>query len=167
VSLRLRRHREIYAMLTSIAVLLAIHIVSVVFWVGGMAFAYTILRPAAGPMEAPVRLAMWARVFARFLPWVGVSVVALLVTGFAMIFMIFGSMGAAPLYVNLMMGLGIIMMLIYLHLTFAPYKRLRRDVERGAFPEAGQALNQIRMLVGINIVIGIITVVIGGTGRYW
>jgi len=151
----------------TIALLLAIHIVSVVFWVGGMAFAYTILRPAAGPLEAPVRLALWARVFARFLPWVGVSVAALLVTGFAMIFAMFGSMGAAPLYVNLMMVLGIIMMLIYLHLSFAPYKRLRENVERGAFPDAGKALHQIRMLVGINTIIGLITVIVGGTGRYW
>jgi len=151
----------------TIALLLAIHVVSVVFWVGGMAFAYTILRPAAGPMEAPVRLAMWARVFARFLPWVGVSVVALLITGFALIFLAFGGIASAPLYVNLMMGLGIVMMLIYLHLTFAPYKRLREAVERGAFPEAGQALHQIRVLVGINTTIGLITVIVGGTGRYW
>lgn len=151
----------------TIALLLAIHIVSVVFWVGGMAFAYTILRPAAGPMEAPVRLALWARVFARFLPWAGASALALLVTGFAMIFMLFGGMAAVPLYVNLMLGLGIAMMLIYLHLTFAPYKRLRAAVERGAFPEAGKALHQIRMLVGINTTIGVITVIIGGTGRYW
>ena len=151
----------------TIALLLAIHIVSVVFWVGGMAFAYTILRPAAGPMEAPVRLAMWARVFARFLPWVGVSVVALLVTGFAMIMLMFGSMGAAPFYVNLMMGLGIVMMLIYLHLAFASFKRLRNAVDNGAFPEAGKALHQIRILVGINLIIGALTVIVGGTGRYW
>ena len=151
----------------TIAILLAIHIVSVVFWVGGMAFAYTILRPAAGPMEAPVRLAMWARVFARFLPWVGVSAAALLITGFAMIFMLFGGMATTPIYVHLMLGLGIVMMLIYLHLVFAPFKRLRAAVERGAFPEAGKALHQIRLLVGINLIIGTITVIVGGTGRYW
>jgi uncharacterized membrane protein len=106
-------------------------------------------------------------VFARFLPWVGASVVALLVTGFAMIFLLFGGMAALPLYVNLMLGLGIVMMLIYLHLTFAPYKRLRQNVERGAFREAGKALHQIRVLVGINLIIGALTVIIGGTGRYW
>ena len=42
------------------------------------------------------------------------------------------------------------MMLIYLHLLFAPYKRLRRAVDDAAWPEAGKALSQIRMLVGIN-----------------
>lgn len=151
----------------TIALLLAIHIVSVVFWVGGMAFAYMILRPSAGPLDPPVRLALWARVFARFLPWVGVSAVALLITGFGMIMLIFGSMAATPLYVHLMLGIGIVMMLLYLHLVFAPFKRLRNAVAAGAFAEAGKALNQIRMLVGINLALGVITTIIGGTGRYW
>jgi uncharacterized membrane protein len=150
-----------------LVLMLAIHIVSVVYWVGGMAFAYTVLRPSAGPLDPPVRLALWRRVFARFLPWVGVSVVALLITGVAMIFQMFGSMGAAPPYVHAMLGLGILMMLLYLHLLFAPWKRLRNAVDAGAFPEAGKALNQIRMLVGINLILGVITIIVGGTGRYW
>ena len=33
-----------------LALLLAAHVVAAVFWVGGMAFAYMILRPAAGPL---------------------------------------------------------------------------------------------------------------------
>ena len=150
-----------------LTLLLAVHILAVVFWVGGMAFAYTILRPAAGPLEAPVRLSLWARVFAGFLPWVGVSILALLVSGFWMIFILFGGMGNVPLYVNLMLGLGVVMMLLYLHLLFAPYKRLRRAVDAGAWPEAGKALHQIRMLVGVNTVIGVIVIIVGGTGRYW
>jgi uncharacterized membrane protein len=150
-----------------LVLLLAAHILAVVFWVGGMAFAYTILRPAAGPLEPPVRLSLWRRVFASFLPWVGLSIVVLLATGFWMIFILFGSMAAVPLYVNLMLGIGLLMMLIYLHLLFAPYKRLRRAVDAGTWPEAGKALHQIRMLVGINTILGVIVIAIGGTGRYW
>lgn len=151
----------------SLIVSLAIHLVAAVFWVGGMAFAYMILRPAAGPLDPPMRLPLWRRVFARFLPWVGVSVVALLATGFTMIFQMYGGMANLPLYVNLMMGIGIIMMLLYLHLFFAPWKRFRMAVDRGAFPDAAKALNQIRMLVAINLTLGVITIIIGGTGRYW
>jgi uncharacterized membrane protein len=151
----------------SLIVFLAIHLVAAVFWVGGMAFAYMILRPAAGPLDPPMRLPLWRRVFARFLPWVGVSVVALLATGFTMIFQMYGGMANLPLYVNLMMGIGIIMMLLYLHLFFAPWKRLRTAVDRGAFPDSAKALHQIRMLVAINLTLGVITIIIGGTGRYW
>jgi uncharacterized membrane protein len=151
----------------SMTLLLAAHVLAAVFWVGGMAFAYTILRPAAGPLEPPLRLSLWRRVFAGFLPWVGVSIVVLLASGFWMIFILFGSMADLPLYVNLMLGIGIVMMLIYLHLVFAPYKRLRRAVDAGTWPEAGKALHQIRMLVGSNTILGVIVLVIGGTGRYW
>ncbi len=59
-----------------LVLLLAAHILAAVFWVGGMAFAYTILRPAAGAIEPPVRLTLWRDVFGRFLPWVGLAIVA-------------------------------------------------------------------------------------------
>ena len=55
-----------------------------------------------------------------------------------------------------MQGLGILMVLLYLHLFFAPWKRFRRALDQGALPEAGKALNQIRMIVAINLALGII-----------
>ena len=83
-------------MLTLLVVLLlAAHILGALFWVGGMAFAYTMLRPAAGSLEAPVRLTLWRDVFRRFLPWVGVSILALLVSGYAMLFLIYGGFARA------------------------------------------------------------------------
>jgi uncharacterized membrane protein len=146
-----------------IAVLLAVHLLAAVFWVGGMAFAYWVLRPAAGPLDPSVRLLLWRRVFSRFLAWVGVSVVALLATGLAMMVLVFGD----PLYVRVMAGAGIIMMLLYLHLVFAPWRRFRAALDGGALPEAARRLNQIRIIVAINLLLGIVTLVVGGTGRYW
>ncbi len=151
----------------AILLLLAMHLLAVVFWVGGMAFAYTMLRPAAVGLEPPARLPLWRRVFARFLPWVGVSIVALLVSGFGMIFLVFGGFKGLPLFIHIMTGLGLLMMLLYLHLVFAPWKRFREAVDRNAFPEAAKRLNQIRIIVGINLMLGVITIVVGGTGRYW
>lgn len=150
-----------------LVLMLALHLIAAVYWVGGMAFAYTVLRPAAGPLEPPVRLPLWARVFAGFLPWVGVGVVLLLVSGFAMMALMFGGPASAPLYVNLMAAVGIVMTLLYLHLVFAPWRRFRQAIDRGAFPEAAKSLNQIRIIVATNLVLGIVTLVIGGTGRFW
>jgi uncharacterized membrane protein len=147
--------------------LLAIHLIAAVFWVGGIAFAYAVLRPAAGVLDPAMRLPLWRRVFARFLPWVGVAIVALLVSGFAMMFLIFGSLAGAAPYVHAMTTTGIIMMLLYLHLVFAPWRRFRNAVDRGELPEAGKSLNQMRIIVGINVLLGALTIVIGGTGRYW
>jgi len=149
------------------ALLIALHILSAVFWVGGMAFAYTVLRSAAGALEPPVRLGLWRRVFAKFLPWVGVAIVLLLISGYGMIVTVFGGFRDLPMYVNVMQGVGLVMMLVYLHLVFAPWKRFRSAVDGGIWPEAAKHLNQIRVLVGVNLILGVVTILAGATGRYW
>lgn len=150
-----------------LALLLALHLLAALFWVGGMAFAYWVLRPAAGPLDPPVRLPLWRRVFATFLPWVGAAIVVLLATGYAMIAVYFGGFAGAPAYVNVMQGLGLIMVLLYLHLFFAPWRRFRTAVDQNVLPDAAKALNQIRQIVAINLALGIAVVIVGGTGRYW
>jgi uncharacterized membrane protein len=66
-----------------------------------------------------------------------------------------------------MHGVGLLMIAIYLHLWFAPYKRFRVALTAGDIPAAGANLNQIRILVTINLVIGLAISVVGSTGRYW
>jgi uncharacterized membrane protein len=144
-----------------------LHVISVVIWVGGMFFAYVILRPvAAGQLEPPARLTLWAGVFDGFFPWVWTSVVAVLATGFWMIFAVFGGMANVGLYVHAMLGLGIVMMLIFFHVYFAPYRRLKRAVAAQDWPAGGKSLAQIRVMVGINTLIGLATIAIGSAGRY-
>jgi uncharacterized membrane protein len=149
------------------ALLLALHLLAALFWVGGMAFAYLVLRPAAGPLDPPVRLPLWRGVFGIFLPWVGVSIAVLLGSGYAMLFLYFGGFRGAPTYVDIMQVLGIMMVLLFLHLVFAPWRRFRGAADQGALPDAAKQLNQIRIIVAINLVLGIATVLVGGTGRYW
>ena len=137
-----------------------LHILAVVIWVGGMFFAYMALRPvAASQLEPPVRLKLWVGVFARFFPWVWASIVVILVTGFWVI-SIYGGFKGLPMYINVMMTTGIIMMFIFFHVFFAPYKRLKQAVDAEDWPTAGKKLAQIRMLVGINTVIGFLTIAI-------
>ncbi len=149
----------------SLAVLL--HVIAVVVWVGGMFFAHQVLRPvAAGQLEPPARLTLWVGVFGRFFPWVWACVAVILATGFWLIFSKYGGMGSSPLFVHAMLGLGILMMLIFMHVFFAPYARLKRAVAAQDWPAGGKALSQIRMLVGINTLIGMLTIAIGAGGRY-
>ena len=144
-----------------------LHVIAVVIWVGGMFFAYMFLRPvAAAQLEPPVRLNLWAGVFSNFFPWVWVCVAVVLLTGLWMIFAVFGGMGKVGLYVHAMLGLGILMMLIFTHVYFAPFKRLKRAVAAKDWPAGGKALSQIRVLVGINTTIGMVTIAIGAGGRY-
>jgi hypothetical protein len=52
------------------AILIRLHTLAAVVWVGGMFFAYNVLRPSTGPLEPAERLALWQRVLSRFFPWV-------------------------------------------------------------------------------------------------
>jgi uncharacterized membrane protein len=79
----------------------------------------------------------------------------------------FGGFAKIGTYVHVMMGLGILMMLIYAHLYFAPWRRFRRAVAAGEWPVAAKYIDQIRLLVTINLVLGLITVVVGAAGRYY
>ena len=149
-----------------LSLLLPLHVLSIVLWVGGMLFAHMMLRPvAASQLEPPQRLPLWVGVFGRFFPWVWLCVVTVLLTGLGMMFGYYAGF-KAPLYVHAMFGLGIVMMLIFMHVFFAPYGRLKRAVAMQDWPAGGKALGQIRQLVGVNMSIGVVNVAIATAGRY-
>jgi uncharacterized membrane protein len=146
------------------AIAVIFHALSAVVWVGGMFFAHQVLRPAAVVLEPGPRLLLWSRVLGRFFAWVIAAIVLLLLSGYAMIFEVFGGFG---LYIQLMMGIGILMMLLFFHLYFAPWRRFQAAVGRQDWAEGGRQLGQIRTIVTVNLVLGLIVVAIGSSGRYW
>ena len=151
-----------------LSLMILLHVIAAVAWVGGMIFAHGFLRPVAvDVLEPPQRLTLWVGVFNRFFKVVWASVILLPLTGNAMIFMIWGSFSVAPLYAHLMNGLGIVMILIFMHVFFAPYKRLKLAVQEQRWPDGGASLAQIRQLVGINIIIGLVVIAIASGGRYF
>ena len=146
---------------------LLVHAFAAVIWVGGMFFAYMVLRPATGSLDPHVRLDLWRQVFVQFFPWVWASIVALLVSGYGMIFFGLGGFAGAGVHVHVMQATGLLMMALFLHLFFAPWRRLRRALDAGDDQAAGVQLDQIRRIVAINLVLGLITIAIGASGRYW
>ena len=151
--------------ITSVSLIL--HALSAVVWVGGMFFAHQVLRPAAAALEPGPRLALWSRVLGRFFAWVVAAIVLLLVTGYAMVFGVYAGFGGIGLHIHLMQGIGILMMLLFFHLYFAPWRRFRAAVAREDWGEGGRQLGQIRTIVTINLVLGLVVVAIATSGRYW
>jgi uncharacterized membrane protein len=149
------------------AVAVMLHSVAAVVWVGGMFFALVALRPATAPLEPGARLELWSRVLARFFAWVIAAILVLLASGYAMVFAVYGGFRGIGMPINIMQGLGIVMMLVFCHLYFAPWRRFRVALARQDYPAAARQLNQIRLIVTINLVLGIITVAVGSSGRYW
>jgi len=145
----------------------AFHLLAAVIWVGGMFFAYNALRPAAAQvLEPPLRLELWVQVFRRFFVWVWLSIGILLVTGYWMLFNYFGGFAGAGTHIHIMHGGGLLMVALYLHVFFAPYRRLKQAVIIQDYPLAGAQLNQIRQLVGLNTVLGLLVIIVASAGRY-
>lgn len=138
-----------------------LHILGFTVWVGGMFFAYQCLRPVAGTvLQPPQRLTLWTGVFAKFFTWVWLSILLILASGLHMM----AQMGKPPLYVSAMAGLGILMMLMFAHVFFAPFKRLKRAVAAEDWSAGGAALAQIRRIVGINLILGLVVITLGALG---
>ncbi len=140
---------------------LAAHLFGVVVWVGGMFFAYVALRPAAvKTLQPPERLSLWRATFQIFFTWVWLAVALILTSGFYMIWRI-GGFNVVPLSVWLMMIAGLAMTGIFTYVYFALYVRLTVAVTAQNWPAGAQALAKIRILVGVNLMLGLITVVLG------
>ncbi|WP_137938633.1 CopD family protein [Chitinivorax sp. B] len=141
-----------------------LHLTSVTVWVGGMFFAYLCLRPVAVELfEPPQRLRMWQQVFARFFYWVWIAVMLIPISGLIML----GRAGflAAPLHWYLMMGSGLVMIAIFIHVVTGPYHMLKRAVAVENWQAGGTALGRIRRLVGLNLSLGMVTIALATLGR--
>jgi len=142
-----------------------LHVIGVVIWVGGMSFAYMTLRPAAAVLlEPPQRLPLWQATLSRFFTWVWIAV-GLIVVSSAWMLVALGGMRSVGVYVHIMLAIGVVMMLIFAHVFFAPYRRLTRAVQAKDWPAGGAALAQIRKLVGLNLILGLLTVAVAILGR--
>lgn len=144
--------------------LVLVHLLGAILWIGGMFFAYVCLRPAAAEvLDPPQRLPLWAATFARFLPAAGVAVLVLLASGVAMLAQT--GFAQAPIGWYLMLALGLLMSAVFAHVYVVLYPKLRSACAAAAWPLAAQALNGIRRLVALNLVLGIVTVVAAISAR--
>lgn len=135
---------------------LFLHLLGVIVWVGGMAFAYVCLRPAAGVLSPPDRLALWQGVFERFFVLVWISIALILLSGLGRLFAT--GFGNAPGAWHVMMLVGLAMVAIFLSLWFGPWPRLKAAVADRDWARGAAALAQIRRRVAINLGLGFFNV---------
>ena len=136
---------------------LAVHVLCAVIWVGGMFFAYVVLRPSLSVLEPIQRIALHTQVFRRFFLIVWHVMPLILLSGFAALFGLFGGPATAPWNVSVMMLLGLIMSAVFLLIVFGPYARFRRSTDRATIVAS---MDRIRKLIAVNLVLGIVTVVV-------
>ncbi|MCB1877028.1 MAG: CopD family protein [Chromatiales bacterium] len=139
-----------------------LHAIAGMLWVGGIFFSHMVLRPAALPLDPAQRVPLWGRVFAGFFPWVWGFVAVLLITGYADVMMRFG--GFVSLHLKAMHGIGMLMFLLYAWLYFFPYRKMRKALANSDIPTAAAAMNRIRPVMVINLILGLIVTAIGVMG---
>ena len=135
---------------------LAVHVLCVVIWVGGMFFAYVGAAAQSRRIEPVQRIALHTQVFRRFFLVIWHAMPLILLSGFTMLFVFDGGAANAAWNINAMMLIGLIMSAVFVLIVFGPYARFRRTTERAT---AAACIDRIRKLIGVNLVLGIITVV--------
>jgi uncharacterized membrane protein len=134
--------------------LLFLHLLGAIAWVGGMFFAYFCLRPAAADtLDPPKRLPLWVATFERFLPYTAAAVIAILISGFLLVLQT--GFRLAPIGWHLMMTIGLVMALVFCYVYVVLYPRLRTHTAASEWSTAAHALNTIRRMVAINLVLGL------------
>jgi uncharacterized membrane protein len=144
--------------MTIYAAVKALHLLCAVLLVGGMFFAYVVLRPSLAAIEAPQRMLLHTQVFRKFFLVVWHAMPLILISGFAMIGLQW-DMATAPWQIQAMMGLGLLMAAVFLAIVFGPYRQFRRTTDRNRM---ASSLDTIRKLIGVNLILGLVTVIVAG-----
>ena len=144
-----------------------LHLVAINIWVGGMFFIIIVLGQVVATLDVPEQHVFWQKLLKRFFAWVWIAVVVLLGTGAGMIVYRFNGLTHAPLYVLMMMGLGLLMATLFFVIYFVFYQRFKQAMQRQDSESGRQQLRMIRWLGTVNMILGICVVVVIGGGPYW
>lgn len=148
-----------------VSMMATLHLLGVIIWIGGMFFAHMALRPAAAELLQPQqRLPLLKGVLDRFFRWVWLAILSLLFSGYWLFLVAFK--GQAAPYVHLMQGAGLLMVIIFCYIYFAPYRRMGAALDRTDIPTAAAHMASIRRLIGVNLVLGLATAVIGAAKAF-
>lgn len=130
-----------------------LHLLGIVVWIGGMFFAQMALRPSVNALPPEQRLPLLAAVMGRFLGWAGAAIVLIFASGGAM--MVADRGAGATLAVRVMAGIAVVMTLIYVYIVARPFRALRSGVAARDWAAAGAAMGVVRLLILINLELGI------------
>ena len=146
---------------------LAIHIVSAILWIGGLSMTLVFLKPSVLAVDGQVRLATWHRGLSFVLPWSWGCIGALVLSGFAMVFVGFGDLATLPAHIRWMMGLGLVAVGIYAYFQYRPWRHFRRLVLSSDWMAAERVMAKIRWLLSSVMVLGLAAAIAGAAGRYY
>ncbi len=143
--------------------LIFIHLAGVIVWVGGMVFAHFFLRPVATKLlPPPQRLPLMAGVLGRFFAAVAVAIAA--IVGSGLLLMMTSSFAGSPWYWHFMLSNGLLLAVIFMIIYGIRYPSLKQAVAAADWPAGGAAMNGIRQLVVVNLLLSVLTIAVALLG---
>ncbi len=133
-----------------------LHLLGVVVWVGGMFFVLHCLRPALADLQPVQRGPLMVGVLQRFFRYVTVAIVLLWASGGALAAAI--GLRGMPGGVLAMIALAAVMTGIYVWIRLRPFPRALHALAVSDPPAAGAALERIRRMVLVNLVLGLLAI---------
>ena len=142
-----------------------LHLLGVIIWVGGMFFAHVVLRGVLGRMLEPQqRLPVLLKVFDGFFPWVWLSVIVILASGYWMLFVFYETETA--FWLSFMSIVGTLMAAIFIFIYALPYHQLDSALKTHDMSKAVAAMTRIRQLILTNLMLGLLVTVVAVFGKY-
>ncbi len=143
----------------------ALHVLFAALWVGGMAFALLALRPSLAALEPPQRLALMAGVHRRFFLLVWHAMPITILSGYGLLFGVYGGFRGTGWHVHLMHLTGLVMAGVFLAIALGPWRRMHAALAAQDAPAAAAANERIRRLVMLNLVLGLLTIGVAAWGK--
>ena len=149
------------------SIAISLHVLFVVLWVGGMAFAMLVLRPiVADQLEPSQQATFMTAVLNRFFILVWHAAIIIPVTGFWAIFAGYGGFSTVGPHIHYMAGVGSLMVLIFVYLYFLVFLPFKHAIAAGNKEQARTLMGRLRALIWINLVLGISVVLVASFGSY-
>lgn len=134
----------------------AIHLLSVVIWVGGMAFLMLVLRPGLMAVEPGARITVQGALFRRFFRTVWHVMPIAVISGLLLLILDYGHQ-TIPWPVMVMQTGGILMAAIFIGMFMVPNRHLQTKLAAGT--ATAEDILPVRRLVLLNLVIGTVILI--------
>ncbi|MBW4024193.1 MAG: hypothetical protein HIU92_13875 [Proteobacteria bacterium] len=134
----------------------AIHLLSVVIWVGGMAFLMLVLRSGLMAVEPTARVTLQGALFRRFFRTVWNVMPIAVISGLLLLILSY-SHQPIPWPVMVMQTGGILMAAIFIGMFMVPNRRLQAKLASGT--ATAEDIVPVRRLVLLNLAIGTIILI--------
>ncbi|GAN60770.1 membrane protein [Acetobacter cibinongensis] len=141
------------------SLVLALHILCIVVWIGGAVYATAILRPSLSLLDNTQRNSVHLQTLGRFFKMLTHVIPTALITGWLLI-LHEGGFAHVPWTTNAMQGLGVIMALLFVRIVSGPYQKARRAIR----PQPA-TFDSIRSQILIIVAMGVLAVLVAAMGH--